>query len=214
MKLKKIKDNIGTIGLYTLFSFSVLLFIFTFTNINKLFLSPLVRNEAPVEVDVIIVLGGGVVEDSRSLPWSVQERVRKAIDLYQAGYIDNMILAGGLVKGQSYSESEIMRVYAEILGVAPGDIFEESASRDTYENAINSINIMKQSDWSTAMIVTSDYHTKRACKVFEKQKLEIECISAPRDEGFKNDPFRRLIDSRSIFREYFATVYYFVRGYI
>jgi len=125
-----------------------------------------------------------------------------------------MILAGGLVKGASYTESEIMRAYVEILGVAPGDIFEEKSSSSTYENAVFSKVIMDNNNWHTAMLVTSDYHTERACNVFKKLDIQVICLSAPPDEGFKNNAFRNLIDAKSIIREYLATFYYLLKDYI
>ncbi|MDP2684289.1 MAG: YdcF family protein [bacterium] len=207
-------DKIAQIILYTLFGFSILLLIIAFTGVNKLLVSPLEINEEPVKADVIIVLGGGVVKDTRSLPWSVQERARKGIELYRADYANNMIVAGGLVKGASYTESEIMRAYAEFLGVAPGDIFEEKSSSSTYENAVFSKVIMSENNWHTALLVTSDYHTQRACKTFKKLDIEVICLSAPPDAGFEDSAFRKLIDSKSIVREYLATVFYLIMGHI
>ncbi|XOU94348.1 MAG: YdcF family protein [Candidatus Kerfeldbacteria bacterium] len=204
----------ATIGLWTMFGLSVVLAIFVFTGINNLFVMPLERSEDPQSADVIIVLGGGVVKETRSLPWSVQERMRQGIVLYRQGYATNMILAGGTVSGESYTESEIMKAYAQLLGIAPGDLFEEKSSTSTYENATNSLEIMNDKNWKSALVVTSDYHTKRACKVFEKLDIEIICISASLDSIFEKDGFRRLIDARSIFREYIATVYYYLRGYL
>ncbi len=212
---KKINgDKIAKIGLYSIFGFTILLSIFAFTGFDTLLTYPLETNEGVLKADVIIVLGGGVVKDTKSLPWSVQERARKGIELYQEKYARNMILAGGLVKGASYTESEIMRAYVEILGVAPGDIFEEKSSSSTYENAVFSKGIMENNNWHTALLVTSDYHTKRACKVFKKLEIDVVCLSAPPDKVFENDAFRNLIDARSIIREYLATFYYLIRGYI
>jgi len=211
---KQSSDKIAKILLYVLFGITLLTALFAFTGITNLLVKPLEINESPVKSDVIIVLGGGVVKDTKSLPWSVQERARKGIELYKNNYSKNMILAGGLVEGASYTESEIMRAYVEILGVAPGDIFEEKASTSTYENAKFSKVIMEKNNWHTALLVTSDYHTERACNVFKKLDINVICLSAPPDAGFENNAFRNLIDAKSIFREYLATVYYLVKGYI
>jgi len=210
----KKKSKSATIILYFIFGLTLLLSIFAFTNIDSVMVKPLVVDENPVISDVIIVLGGGVVKETRSLPWSVQERARKGIELYRENYADNMILAGGLVAGASYTESEIMRAYVELLGVAPGDIFEENASRSTYENAVYSKFIMEEKNWRTALLVTSDYHTERACQVFKKLDINVICLAAPPAPSFENDFFRNIIDSRSILREYLATFYYRLKGYI
>jgi len=214
MNWKKYNNKLGTFGLWLAFGISIFLLLVTFTGINKILILPLEREEAPQSADVIIILGGGVVKDTRSLPWSVQERARRGIEIYRQGYADTIIVAGGLVKGESYTESEIMKAYIKVLGVAPGDVFEENASKSTYENALNSLAIMDSYGWETALLVTSDYHTERACRVFEKLKADITCISASPEAAFADDPFRRLVDARSIFREYVAVIYYFIRGYL
>lgn len=214
MIIKDSSTKYATIGLWIIFGLSVALAIVVFTGINNLFIMPLERTEEPQSADVIIVLGGGVVKDTRSLPWSVQERMRQGIELYRQDYAKNMILAGGTVSGESYTESEIMKAYAELLGIAPGDLFEEKSSTSTYENAINSLEIMNDKGWKTALLVTSDFHTKRACKVFEKLEMEIICIPASLDKSFEKDGFRRLIDAKLIFREYIVTVFYYIRGYL
>ncbi len=214
MKVKSKLDKFSTIGLWSVLGLSVILFMFVFTNLNNLFVMPLERFEEAQSADVIIVLGGGVVKDTRTLPWSVQERMQKGIELYNQGYANNMIMAGGIVSGESYTESEVMAEYAQFAGIPSEDLYEENISTSTYENAINSLVIMDEYDWDTALIVTSDYHTKRACKVFEELNTEITCMAAYPNTGFEKNSFRRLIDTQSIFREYLATVYYYIRGYL
>jgi len=123
-------------------------------------------------------------------------------------------VTGGLVKSFGYSESEIMAPYAQLLGVAENDLFEENRAESTYDNAIFSRDIMEKQGWKTALLVTSDFHTKRACRVFEKLNYNITCIAAYKHAGFTGYAYRNLLDLRSIIREYLATIYYFVRGYI
>jgi len=207
-------NKFATIVLWAIFSVAIFLLLVTFTGINKILVAPLVRNETPQQADVIIILGGGVVTDLKMLPWAVQERVKRGIELYKEDYADSIIVTGGVVKGQNYTESSFMREYAEFLGASSEDITEEGKSKSTYDNAVYSLHIMDESSWQTALVVTSDFHTKRACRVFEELEAEIICIPTPPDSGFKKDGFRRLINAQSIFREYLAIVYYYIRGYL
>lgn len=211
---KKLSQKTATVILWLLFAVSVILFIATFTNFNDLWKKPLVRDETPKQADAIIVLGGGVVTDTRTLPWSVEERVRKGVELYQDGYAQNIIVTGGLVKGFSYAESEVMSPYARFLGVAKENIFEESRSEDTRGNAVYSWEIMRQHAWENAIIVTSDYHSQRACHVFRKLNMAVTCVAAFKNPSWQGQAFRNLMDAKAIAREYLATVYYWMRGYI
>lgn len=197
-----------------MFASAVFILLVTFTNLNKVLVAPLVRDETLQPADVIIILGGGIVTDLKILPWNVQERVNKGVDQYKDGYANKIIVTGGLVKGHDYSESEIMAPYVEFLGVPSDDIIEENKARSTYENAANSLIIMDQQGWETALLVTSDFHTQRACHVFEKINIDITCLAAYKNLGFEGNNFRNLNDFVAIVREYLATVYYFVKGYI
>lgn len=123
-------------------------------------------------------------------------------------------MTGGVVKDQNYTESSFMREYAEFLGASPEDIIEERMSKSTYDNAVYSLQIMDENNWQTALLATSDFHTKRACRVFEKVEIDITCLAAYSGSGWKKNSFRKLTDAQSIIREYMAIVYYFVKGYI
>lgn len=214
MKLNKLTQRISTVILWLMFISAIFIFLAIFTDLNKVLVVPLVRNETPQPADVIIILGGGIVTDLKILPWGVQERVQRGVELYKQGFADKVIVTGGLVKNFGYSESEIMAPYAQLLGIAGDDLFEENRAESTYDNAIYSQEIMKKQGWQTALLATSDFHTKRACRVFEKLNFNITCVAAYKHAGFTGYAYRNLLDLRSIIREYLATVYYFVRGYI
>jgi len=171
-------DKISGYILIGIFIITIFLALFTFTNFYKTIAGPLTRDDIPAKSDVIIVLGGGVVTDLRILPWGAQERVRRGVELYNGGMSENIILAGGQVKGQSYTESEFMKDYAVFLGVDSDVMIEENKSTSTYENAVNSKKIMDEQGWKNALIVTSDFHTMRACRVFEKVGVSTTCVAS------------------------------------
>lgn len=203
-----------TVVLWLLFAVSVILFIATFTNLNDLLKKPLVRDETPQKADVVIVLGGGIVTDTKSLPWMVEERVQKAVELYKDGYALKMIVTGGEIKGHNYSESDFMGPYGISLGVSPPDMFAEGKAKDTRTNAIYSGAIMDKQSLKTALVVTSEFHTQRACHVFRKLNMDVVCVAAFKNPVYNNNYFRNLMDFRMIVREYLATVYYWLRGYV
>ncbi|MFA6099005.1 MAG: YdcF family protein [Patescibacteria group bacterium] len=209
--MKKLLHKLPSIILWAMFAVSIIFLLAVFTGFNDILIKPLLYEEAPVKSDVIIVLGGGIVPDLKILPWAVQERMNEADRLFKAGYAKNVIVTGGIVKGQNYTESQFMKAYAVDHGISSSDIIEENRSTSTYENAKNSQAIMKQKGWSTALVVTSDYHLPRACDTFRKFNVNVVCVSAIEPSSFKSNHFRRLTDFFAIMREYLATVYYFVR---
>ncbi|MBI5037428.1 MAG: YdcF family protein [Candidatus Kerfeldbacteria bacterium] len=185
-----------------------------YTPLNQWLAQPLVRDEVPRKSDVIIVLGGGVIVETESLPYGPQERVYRGMELWRERFGSVLILTGGLVDTTDLRESRIMRAFAEQHGQPHDTIVEEIDARDTHENAVNSKRIMEKRGWNTALVVTSYFHTRRACAVFEKEGVTITCIAAYPSADFQSNPYRNLIEFRSILRDYLATVYYALQDYI
>ena len=195
-----------------MFTVAVILLIATFTDVNSLLIKPLVHNDVPLPSDVVIILGGGIIHDTHSLPWGVEERMAKGVELYKAGYAPKIIVAGGIVHYGGEAESEIMAPYAEWLGVPAENIIQENKSKDTHTNALNSTKIMQDRGWQRAIVVTSDFHSSRACRIFKKVTQNIICVAAPRNSAFNGNYYRNLMDFRATVREYGAWVYNWLRG--
>lgn len=107
-------------------------------------------------VDVIIVLSG-----------EQGERVETAVKLYKQGLAPRLLLTGGPVEW-NVPAAEIMAWQAESLGVPPQDIVLEGRASSTYENAVYTLEILKEQGWRSAIVVTSPYHLRRTRFIFEK----------------------------------------------
>ncbi|MFA5052202.1 MAG: YdcF family protein [Patescibacteria group bacterium] len=210
--MRRFLKKLPTIVLWVLFGISVLLLVATYTPLNTLLVKPLVHDDQPIPSDVIIILGGGINTDTHSLPWGVEERVAKGVSLFKDGYAPKIIVSGGITHYGGESESEVMAPYAEMLGVPAEEIIQEDRSKDTHTNALYSTEIMRDHGWQRAIIVTSDFHSSRACRIFKKVTLNIICVAAPQNPVFTGDPYRNVLDFRVIVREYAAWVYNWLRG--
>ncbi|MGB8217133.1 MAG: YdcF family protein [Candidatus Methanoperedens sp.] len=96
--------------------------------------------------DVIIILGGD------------NERVPYGVKLYKSNYSDKIIVTGG--------RAELSKEEAINLGAAPKDVILEDKSTTTYEDAQFSRNIMLQNNFTSAIVVSSPYHMRRASWLF------------------------------------------------
>ena len=110
--------------------------------------------------DAAIVLGASVYDNSPSPVFC--ERINHAIDLYNDGYVEAIIMTGGVGEGNIRSEADIAREYAEQQGVPAGAIYIEENSRITDENLGNAKLIMQEQNMGTALIVSDPLHMKRA----------------------------------------------------
>lgn len=174
--------------------------------------APLVTKEQPQPADVIIVLGSGTQLQGDHVPPQAKQRVRQAIALWRNGQAGRVILSGGRDDNTKLVEADTMADFASALGLPNNVILEERISKNTFQNAIFSLDLMKENGWRTAIVVTSPYHTWRACQIFRKQKADVHCVAAPYSLFPANSFLDHLNDTISVVREYGAIVYNWVKG--
>ncbi|MCX7885502.1 MAG: YdcF family protein [Caloramator sp.] len=123
----------------------------------------------PIKSNCIIVLGC-MVYGQRPSPF-LKERLNEAIRLYNLGYADYIIVSGGKGKGEDISEALAMEIYLIEKGIKKEKIIKENMSKNTYENLINSKEIMNKMHFKTAIIVSNKFHLYRAKTVAKKLKI-------------------------------------------
>jgi uncharacterized SAM-binding protein YcdF (DUF218 family) len=129
--------------------------------------------------DVVVVLGGGVVQQvpmglTQQAP-SAGDRLIQAMRLWRAGKAQTIIVSGGNLPWGRPSASEAS-VAAELLhayGVPPDSIIVESNSRNTHQNAINTAGIWRERHFRSGLLVTSATHMPRALASFRKVGLDV-----------------------------------------
>ncbi|MFH1367067.1 MAG: YdcF family protein [Patescibacteria group bacterium] len=201
----------------SLFVFLSLIFVLVLaveiTPLNDLLTLPLIQKDPLEKRGVIIILGGGIKKDGR-LAKQTAERTQEGLALSQEGYAGEILLAGGQAKNRSWPESDKMKEYALSLGNSGENIIKESASKNTYENAVNSLAIMSDHGFKDALVVTSPYHTRRACLIFKKLGTEITCQPVRNEFISPLNFWEKLHYFKGLIREYGAIVYFKIKGYI
>ncbi|MCJ8012569.1 YdcF family protein [Paenibacillus sp. KQZ6P-2] len=111
--------------------------------------------------DVGIVLGASMWGDTPSP--GLKERLDEALKLYQEKKFSTLIVSGGLDKPEyKYTEAEGMRNYLVAHGVPEDSIILENKARSTYENLLYSKQIMDEHGYTSAVIITHQYHGMRS----------------------------------------------------
>lgn len=118
----------------------------------------LVIESSPKPSDVIIVLGGEVKG----------ERTKLAVKLFQKGMAKKIIFSDGTDLSWRLKAVDEMVALAQQLGVPKTAIVKEQASQSTYENALYTRKLMEQNGWSSAIIVTTNWHLRRTSFIFGK----------------------------------------------
>jgi uncharacterized SAM-binding protein YcdF (DUF218 family) len=110
--------------------------------------------------DAAIVLGAAAWNGQPSPVFA--ERIKHAIDLYRAGRVRSIIFTGGVGEGESVAEAIAASRYAAARGVAPEDMFCETASRFTHENLLGAKAIVEQQQFDRVLVVSDPLHMRRA----------------------------------------------------
>ena len=96
------------------------------------------------------------------------DRVRHAVQLFKRGLAPLLVLSGTPMGFRTH-EADVMRRHAEFLGVPSTRILTVKQNGDsTKEEAGVVVPILKRRGLKEVILVTSNYHTARAKRIFER----------------------------------------------
>jgi len=188
------KTRVGPTLWFVLFWF-VLLYKpipeFLVKNLEDLFIY---QEKTFLELDGVIVLGGGtgsgkVAKDRNDYSLGGgSERLFKGLEFTRKNPQGTIIFTGfsGKLFHEGLSEPEIIEKLVKALNVDATNIVFERRSRNTFENAIYTKEIISNLQNKKWGIVTSASHMKRAIATFNKQSSEISFDPIPVDFQTKN----------------------------
>ena len=125
--------------------------------------------------DVAIILGAATSGEKVSPVY--RERINHGIWLFENGYVDYLILTGGVGKGNEKSDAYVAKQYAIEKGVPEQVILIEEKSKITEENLEYAKEIMDAFSMDTAIIISDPLHMKRA--MLMAKDYGIEACSSP-----------------------------------
>jgi uncharacterized SAM-binding protein YcdF (DUF218 family) len=137
--------------------------------------------------EAIVILGGGAAP---SFPPRQLAEVNEAGDrmvlgawLYHQGKADKVLLTGGAVPWvspeQRIPEAAYLSPLMQMLGVPEEALLWETESRNTYENALYSRQVLSEQGINRILLVTSASHMPRSVRLYEAQGFAV--IPAPTD---------------------------------
>ena len=151
------------------------------------------------------------------------DRLIQAVTLYQMGKLDKLILTGGSGRliDDEYKEAKYLKQYLLQWNIPENDILSETLSRNTYENARNTIERYYKPK-KNYLLITSAFHMRRALGCFKKQGLNPDVFPT----GPNNDlspgniiyyiaPNKRAFEKWDILlKEWVGYVAYDIMGYL
>ncbi len=127
-----------------------------------------------------IVLGGFVQfnkKENQGYFSAASDRFLQAVRLYKLGNIKRILISGGSgsPNRQEYKDADFAREQLLQFGIPAAHILTERNSRNTFESAQFSKQILDSAGIATpVLLITSAMHMKRAQKVFTKAGLTVK----------------------------------------
>lgn len=192
-----------------LVTISILWFLrFTFLQMVGNFL---VVGDEPCYADCLVILSG-----------AYGERMEEAARLFHQGYSGVVIVTGADIY-EGINESDILREHAIRLGISETSIIQDRVGWNTYTSAVNTLLIMEERGFRSAMVVSSPYHMRRVRLAFEREKkrflekkgwardsIHFYYIPSEKSTFHVKVWWRYVKDIKTVFYEYTKLIFYFI----
>lgn len=124
--------------------------------VSTVYLSP---TDGLQKADAIVAISGG----------DTNARTMKAVELYHAGWAPMIIFSGAAADPESPSNAEVMKQIALGNGVPLKAILTDKQAKNTAQNASGSLGVLNDKGYKIIILVTSQYHQRRAFLQFTKK---------------------------------------------
>lgn len=129
--------------------------------------------------DAVVMLGG-THDFSQQDPLKMDlsdaaDRILVAVDLVRANKAPRLVFGGGSFPSGDYyvPESSLLENWLLEWGVSPNKILSLGICRNTHEEAVRTLELMKSQGWDRVILVTSAFHMPRAAATFQSTGVDI-----------------------------------------
>ncbi len=119
--------------------------------------------------EAVLILGASVYADDKLSP-ILEERVKAALEIYQAGLVKKILVSGDNSTTE-YNEVVPVRAYLLERGVPAEDIFLDYAGFDTYDSMYRASDLFFV---QSAVIVTQRFHMYRALFIANARGIKVQ----------------------------------------
>jgi uncharacterized SAM-binding protein YcdF (DUF218 family) len=137
------------------------------------------RHDGAQAADAVVVLGAAQY-DGKPSP-VLEGRLDHALELYQDGLVDVIVVTGGKQEGDRFTEAYVGSTYLRGKGVPGSDLLLEVQGRNTWESLAAAARILHDKGMTDAIMVTDGYHALRVDAIADE--LGIEASVSPSRRG-------------------------------
>ena len=142
------------------------------------------RNEA-TEAQAIIVLGAAQYNGTPSPVF--RTRLDHAKDLYDADIAPMIVVTGGKIEGDQFTEATAGAVYLRSEGVPDEDILREVQGTNTWEELAAVARFLRARDVVDVVLVTDGYHALRVKAIADELGLHPHVSPSPSGQSRGNE---------------------------
>jgi uncharacterized SAM-binding protein YcdF (DUF218 family) len=140
----------------------------------------LIRNDpVPRSADAIMVLSAGTNDDGTLSPQAL-DRLLSGLELFNRGVApvlmvsrEAYIVGGHIVTSRRDQE----RIVSLSSGALP-KLVVVGITHSTHDEAIRARDVFRANRWKRIVLVTSPFHTRRACGTFERAGVVVSCAAS------------------------------------
>jgi len=149
----------------------------------------LVRNDSlPQSADAIMVLSAGTNDDGTISPQAL-DRLLSGLELYNRGIAPVLMVSreAYIVNGKIVTSRADQERIASLSPGALSHLVVAGITHSTHDEAIRARDVFRARNWKRIVLVTSPFHTRRACATFERAGVVVTCrASVSRDAGLSD----------------------------
>jgi uncharacterized SAM-binding protein YcdF (DUF218 family) len=183
---------------------------------------PVRRFEPPADLQAIVVFGSAVDAPDATRPYAspddmTSERCRHAAWIHSLRANLPVLVSGGAGRPRQPAVATTMKELLERSGVPADLIWTEARSRNTYENALHSAEILRQNGIAKVALVVEARSMYRAAACLRRQGIEVTpAPSSFRElQSFSEEwmpSWRAVAENEATLHEVLGAAWYRIRG--
>jgi uncharacterized SAM-binding protein YcdF (DUF218 family) len=135
------------------------------------------RQHSSDPVDAIVVLGAAQYDGEPSP--QLRARLDHAVTLWTEGVSTNVMVTGGKLPGDRFTEAEASRAYLIDRGVPDSAILLENEGRSTYDSLESASAILLAAGLDDVVLVSDAFHLKRSALIADGFGLDVRVSATP-----------------------------------
>lgn len=174
------------------------------------------RDRIPPIADAVVVLSAGVTGDG-FMPQQGSDRLRKALELIQTSAAPTLVVSRErrFIDRKPVSSITDQNKLIAMAGVPA--FIATGWARSTRDEAVYVAKVARDRRWKRIILVTSPFHSRRACATFERAGVQVSCVPADsRDIAVQSlsNPDDRIAAFAMLIYEVAGTIRYRQQGWL